>query len=37
MSGLRVEVGDITSPGAYARLAADSEGEMLQEPAEVMM
>lgn len=37
MSGLRVEVGAITSPGAYARFAADSEVEMLQEAAEVMM
>ena len=37
MSGLRVEVEDSTSPGAYARLAAGSEAEMLQEAAEVMM
>lgn len=37
MSGLRVEVGDITSLGAYARLAAESEGEVLLEVADVMM
>ena len=39
MSGLSVEVDEITSPGAYARLAAESEGEgaVLVESAEVMM
>lgn len=37
MSGLRVEVGEMTSVGAYARLAADSETEVLDEVAVVVM
>lgn len=37
MSGFRVELEEITSPGANARLAADSEGEMLHEAEEVVM
>lgn len=37
MSGFRVEVGGKTSVGAYARFAAGSEGDVLDEAGEVMM
>ena len=37
MSGFRVEEEVVTSAEAYARLAVDSEGEILEEAAEVIM